>query len=53
MRRGFDMFMWAGIAFVAIVMVFMASSYDIKMKSGLIDTEKLNGCLKDINNILS
>lgn len=27
------MFMWAGIAFVAIVMVFMASSYDIKIKS--------------------
>ncbi len=32
---------------------FIIKDYDIKMKSGLIDTEKLNGCLKDINNILS
>ena len=32
---------------------FIIKDDDIKMKSGLIDTEKLNEYLKDINNILS
>lgn len=32
---------------------FILKDYDIKMKSGLIDEEKLNACLKDINNILT
>lgn len=32
---------------------FVIKDYDIKMKSGLIDEEKLNSFLNNINNILS
>lgn len=32
---------------------FIIKDYDIKMKSGLIDTEKLNSFLNNINNIIS
>ena len=32
---------------------FIIKDYDIKMKSGLIDEEKLNSFLNDINNIIS